>query len=127
MQDDYNRFIRNSIRQAQCEYEDIFEADVMETQSEAAPCRRAAMPAKQASRRQAACGGCAGVKDAQGESRGTEGCGCDKKRCSETALPVMVFIEPQTFGRTYNEAEALRQGTLFPALDKPFMGGGYRC
>ncbi|MBQ9902585.1 MAG: spore coat associated protein CotJA [Clostridia bacterium] len=45
-------------------------------------------------------------------------CGCEKN------LPVMVFVEMQTFGRTYNEAEGLFRGTLFPALDKPFTGRG---
>lgn len=142
MQDDYNRFIRHSMRQAQCDYEDIFEADVMEAQYEAAPCPCAEMPTKEASRKEDSCmqaprkqasrkqasrGGCDGVKDAQTENRGMEDCGCDKKCRPEATLPVMVFIEPQTFGRTYNEAEALRQGTLFPALDKPFMGGGCHC
>lgn len=147
MQDDYNRFIRHSMRQAQCDYEDIFEADVMEAQYEASPCLCAEMPAKEASRKedscmqasrkqaprkqaagkQASCGGCGGMKDAQTESRDAEDCGCDKKCRPEATLPVMVFIEPQTFGRTYNEAEALRRGTLFPVLDKPFMGGGCHC
>ncbi|MBQ1413690.1 MAG: spore coat associated protein CotJA [Clostridia bacterium] len=39
----------------------------------------------------------------------------------------MVFITCQTFGKQYNEAEALQRGTLFPALDKPFLGRGCHC
>ena len=47
-----------------------------------------------------------------------------KQKCCEKNVPVMVFIEMQPFGRTYNEAEALCRGTLVPALDKPFTGRG---
>ena len=92
MQDDYNRFIRRSVMQAQCDYEDIFAADAEE----------------------ASCG-CMGT---MGDSDRKASCGCEKN------LPVMAFVEMQTFGRTYNEAEGLCRGTLFPALDKPFTGRG---
>lgn len=96
MQDDYNRFIRRSIKQAKCNYEDIFSADEC---------------------------GCMGTMD---DSDMKNSCGCEV-RCKpvcDAAVPVMVFIEMQPFGRTYNEAEALCRGTLFPALDKPFTGRG---
>ncbi len=102
MQDDYNRFIEHSIRQAQCQYEDIFTEDVMSEQMETDQCGNAL-------------------------TMQTKKCGSDKMYRPENELPVMVFIEMQQFGKMYNEAEGLQRGTLFPALDKPFMGGGYRC
>ena len=116
MQDDYNRFIRHSMRQAQCDYEDIFASDVLTEQSESPCCGE-----KGNMRNKAVCG-------SEDRTETQAACsGCEKKRCPEATLPVMVFIEPQTFGRMYNEAEALRQGTLFPVLDKPFLGGGCHC
>ena len=53
MQDDYNRFIRRSVMQAQCDYEDIFAADAEE----------------------ASCG-CMGT---MGDSDRKASCGCEKK------------------------------------------------
>lgn len=44
-----------------------------------------------------------------------------------TDLPVMVFIKPQVWDCTYSCGQALTRGTLFPALDKPFMGKGGCC
>ena len=35
----------------------------------------------------------------------------------------MVFINVQPFGRVYDTEEAFENGTLFPDLNKPFMGG----
>lgn len=103
MQDDYNRMIRRSMQQAQCGYEDIF-AEVADENAACAP------PASLAcGRSQDACDG---------------GCTQDKMYRPGCELPVMVFIEPQSFGRLYNEAEGFRQGTLFPALNKPFCGRG---
>ena len=111
MQDDFNRFIRRSIRQAQCNYEDIF-AD--------GAC---------------GCGMTMGGSDNEkncgcpmtmGDMENTNSCGCRNKNkpgC-EKNVPVMAFVEMQTFGRMYNEAEGLCRGTLFPALDKPFTGRG---
>lgn len=46
-------------------------------------------------------------------------------QCSE--LPVMAFIQPQEWDCTYSCGQALVRGTLFPALDKPFMGKGGCC
>ena len=107
MQDDYNRFIRRSVMQAQCDYEDIFAAD-----AEEASC--GCMGTMGDSDMKASCG-CMGT---MGDSDRKASCGCEKN------LPVMAFVEMQTFGRTYNEAEGLCRGTLFPALDKPFTGRG---
>jgi hypothetical protein len=89
MQDDYSNFIRESMRQAQCNYETMFE-----------PC------------------GC-GEQSAQSDSEQQLQRDCD--------IPVMVFIPMQDFCRMYNEAEGLRRGTMFPALDKPFYGKGRNC
>lgn len=89
MQDNYSRFIRESMRQAQCNYETMFE-----------PC------------------GC-GEQVSQHES---------VQKCQDDCdVPVMAFIPMQDFCRMYNEAEGLRRGTMFPALDKPFYGRGRDC
>ena len=42
-------------------------------------------------------------------------------------LPVMAFVPPQTWDCAYTCGQALSRGTLFPALDKPFMGKGGCC
>ena len=63
--------------------------------------------------------------DVQAEQE--ESCMKEKMYRPECELPVMVFIKPQTFGKMYNEAEGLRRGTLFSALDKPFYGRGGKC
>lgn len=89
MQDNYSSFIRESMRQAQCNYETIFE-----------PCE---------------------CKD-QSKTHAVE------SKCMDNCdIPVMAFIPMQEFCRMYNEAEGLRRGTLFPALDKPFCGRGGKC
>ncbi|MBE6759543.1 MAG: spore coat associated protein CotJA [Ruminococcaceae bacterium] len=43
------------------------------------------------------------------------------------ALPVMASLEPQVWDCAYSCGQALTRGTLFPALDKPFMGKGGCC
>ena len=35
----------------------------------------------------------------------------------------MVFINAQPFGKVYDTDEAFENGTLFPDLNKPFLGG----
>ena len=42
-------------------------------------------------------------------------------------LPVMSFVPTQAWDCTYTCGQALTRGTLFPALDKPFMGKGGCC
>ena len=44
-----------------------------------------------------------------------------------TSLPVMAFVEPQVWDCAYSCGQALARGTLFPSLDKPFMGKGGCC
>ena len=43
------------------------------------------------------------------------------------SLSVMAFVEPQVWDCAYSCGQALTRGTLFPALDKPFMGKGGCC
>ena len=46
------------------------------------------------------------------------------RRVRECKDPLtMVFINVQPFGRVYDTEEAFENGTLFPDLNKPFMGG----
>lgn len=131
MQDDYNRFIRRSMQQAKCNYEDIFAEDVMSEQVESDGCmgenpmstRRCCGKSEVQSAQNTGCG--CGNTQAQGTHSGI--CGSDKMYRPQEELPVMVFIQMQQFGKMYNEAEGLQRGTLFPALDKPFMGGGCHC
>lgn len=89
MQDNYSRFIRESMRQAQCNYETMFE-----------PCECKEQPIH---------------------------CESERKCQDDCDVPVMAFIPMQDFCRMYNEAEGLRRGTMFPALDKPFYGKGRDC
>ena len=42
-------------------------------------------------------------------------------------VPVMVYIAGQEWNCVYPAERALSQGTLFPALDKPFFGKGGCC
>ena len=48
-----------------------------------------------------------------------------------SALPdklslAMAYVPFQTTFSTYDEMKALKSGTLFPCLDKPFLGSGVR-
>ena len=48
-----------------------------------------------------------------------------------TALPedpvvAMAYVPMQTDTKMYDESKALSEGTLFPALNKPFAGAGDR-
>lgn len=57
-------------------------------------------------------------------------CGCSRPEAPKAcriSLPVLAFIEPQQWDGVYSEGQALARGTLFPALDKPFMGKGGCC
>ncbi len=51
--------------------------------------------------------------------------------CPKTALPAdtavtMAYVPYQTDSRVYCAETALKNGTLFPSLDKPFFGGKCR-
>lgn len=39
---------------------------------------------------------------------------------------VMAYVKEQPWGEQYDESKALSSGTIFPALDFPFMGEGGR-
>lgn len=53
-------------------------------------------------------------------------CNCDfHSDCNcEKGDSVMMFIDVQEIGDIYNAADALKNGTLFPELNKPFFMGG---
>lgn len=38
----------------------------------------------------------------------------------------MAYVPDQIWEKPYDVNEGLDRGTLFPALDKPFLGGGHR-
>lgn len=48
------------------------------------------------------------------------------KALPEDPVVAMAYVPFQTDMTTYDEMKALRAGTLFPVLDKPFVGRGAR-
>lgn len=44
----------------------------------------------------------------------------------ENPVPGMAYVPFQTDTTTYDEMQALKVGTLFPVLNKPFLGSGRR-
>lgn len=45
-------------------------------------------------------------------------------RAGQLPLPLaMAYVPPQKWTIVYDNAEGLRRGTIFPALDLPFEGG----
>lgn len=44
----------------------------------------------------------------------------------ENPVPTMAYVPFQTDTTAYDETKALKAGTLFPVLDKPFRGRGVR-
>ena len=44
-------------------------------------------------------------------------------KCPNMVL-AMAYVLDQTWETPYEVNEALKRGTLFPSLDKPFLGGG---
>ena len=55
---------------------------------------------------------------ADGGNDYTQNCNCEKGNA------VMAFIEVQMIDDIYTASDALRNGTLFPELNKPFLMGG---
>ncbi len=43
--------------------------------------------------------------------------------CLAGAALAMVYSPPQAWGATYDPALGLERGTIFPELDKPWIGG----
>ena len=133
VQDDYNRFIRRSMKQARCNYEDIFAADGTVSDMDMNYSCGCGMTMDDTDRNNSCgCMGTMGDTDMKNVcckaktpcGYGAVGGEQQAQMCCDKNVPVMVFIEMQPFGRMYNEAEALCRGTLFPALDKPFTGRG---
>lgn len=50
-----------------------------------------------------------------------ESCGCRKDPLSGLAL-AMAYVPWQCWNQTYELEKALMCGTIFPELDKPFLG-----
>lgn len=48
------------------------------------------------------------------------------KTLPENPVVAMAYVPFQTDMTTYDEMKALKAGTLFPVLDKPFVGRGAR-
>lgn len=46
----------------------------------------------------------------------------DNARWIECRAPAMAYVPMQRWGEVFSPARALRHGTLFPILDKPFTG-----
>ncbi len=44
----------------------------------------------------------------------------------ENPVVAMAYVPFQTDIKTYDDFQALKAGTLFPVLDKPFVGRGMR-
>ena len=75
-----------------------------------------------------------GVSYADGAGKGARGCGgcggekdTDRSVCGfgvEKGVVASVYAPLQTFDGIYDVDSALRRGTLFEALDKPFYGDG---
>ncbi len=77
-------------------------------------------------------GSCHACRHAEPRVR-AEGCGCGTIQPRTQAavecadLPVMAYVPVQVWDCVYTCGQALERGTLFPALDKPFMGKGGCC
>lgn len=53
------------------------------------------------------------------------GCGCEKPKDPLSGLALaMAYVPWQKWGNLYDACQALQQGTVFEALDKPFLGRG---
>lgn len=44
--------------------------------------------------------------------------------CRDEWLPVLAFVPLQDLGQVYEPECGFPRGTIFPALDKPFLAGG---
>ncbi len=55
-----------------------------------------------------------------------EGCKCKMSALPENPQVAMAYVPFQTDMTTYDEMTALKCGTLFPVLSKPFLGSGRR-
>lgn len=53
---------------------------------------------------------------------------CELNPTPLPAMPVvaMAYVPFQQFNTTYSPEKGLEMGTIFPELDKPFLGGGQK-
>ena len=58
--------------------------------------------------------------------RFAEDCGCKMSALPENPQVAMMYVPFQTDMSTFDEMTALKCGTLFPVLSKPFLGSGNR-
>lgn len=58
--------------------------------------------------------------------RFSDDCGCRTTALPENPQVAMMYVPFQTDMTTFDEMTALRCGTLFPVLSKPFLGSGNR-
>lgn len=49
---------------------------------------------------------------------------CTEACCFENWPIAMTYVPMQKWEEPYNPAEGLSQGTIFPSLNLPFIGGG---
>ena len=49
--------------------------------------------------------------------------GKDDATCETQFLTAIVSIEVQKFGEVYDTEQGFSKGTIFPALNKPFLAG----
>ena len=42
---------------------------------------------------------------------------------TDNELPVMAYVPVQKFGTVYDPDKGFERGTLYPELDKPWLGG----
>ncbi len=52
------------------------------------------------------------------------GCGGDNGYTEHDFVPAMAYVPWQYFTTVYEPDKALEVGTIFPELDKPFVGRG---
>ncbi len=57
-----------------------------------------------------------------------DGQACELNRSPLPAIPVpaMAYVPFQQYNTTYAPEKGLEMGTIFPELDKPFLGGGMK-
>lgn len=55
-------------------------------------------------------------------ARNNDNQACYPQKPVDTMALTMAYVPWQQFSETYEPAKALKQGTIFPELDKPFYG-----
>ena len=51
---------------------------------------------------------------------------CEKRELPNCIVPAMAYVPFQQWCEVYTVDKAFCRGTLFPVLDKPFVGGRYK-